>query len=83
MQFVGRVYEGRSRVVPDFTSDFYATRAEAAEACFIKRPNAQKCMVSEARYNEDLKETVPTHYGVQWIDRPWIPAGRLELSPVR
>jgi len=70
MQFVGRVFTERSRVVPDYCSALFPTRGEAIEACFKARPNAQRCMVSEARYNDDLKAVVPTHYGVQWIDRP-------------
>jgi hypothetical protein len=67
MQFVGRIYENGS---VSYCSKIKETRAEAAEACFKARPKSLRCMVSEARYNDSLKETVPTHDGVQWVDRP-------------
>lgn len=70
MQFVGRVFDGRSRFVPVYCSEVFATRAEAAAACFKARPKHKRCMVSEARYNGELKEIMPTHYGIQWVDRP-------------
>lgn len=70
MQFIGRVFDERSRVVPIYTSKVFPMRAEAADACFTARPKAARCMVSEARYNESLKDIVATHYGVQWIERP-------------
>lgn len=70
MQYVGRIFDGRSRFAADYCSAFFDTRAEAAEACFKARPKAQRCMISETRYNDDLKAVVPTHYGVEWVDRP-------------
>jgi hypothetical protein len=62
MKYVGRIF---SRGSLDYCSAIFDNRLEAASACFAARPEATTCITSEARYNEDLKAVVPTHYGVQ------------------
>lgn len=52
----------------DFLSRNYPSREEAIDEIRRKRRGAKRCMTSEARWNEELKDTVPTHVSIMWHD---------------
>lgn len=65
-QFIGRTFTRLG--AQNYCSPPFGTRAEAIEACSNARPRARKCMTSEARFNDNLKQVVPTHDRIQWVD---------------
>lgn len=64
IEYIGRVFDDRTRFAVDYQSKVCATRAEAVQACFDARRKAYRCMVSEAHDGK------ATHRAIQWVERP-------------
>jgi len=73
--FAGRIYKNGAL---DYCSEFFPTRDQAIAACLKARPSADRVMTSEVRFNEQLRQMVPTHYGIQWTDCRQKPAQKIE-----